>query len=153
MTGLFYEMENFIRVDGNIDIPLSEIQFRFSRSGGPGGQNVNRVSTRVELLFDFASTTRFDAAAKPLLQRNLKNKIDSKGILRIVAQESRSQWKNRERAIEKFIELLNRASREKKERKATVPAKAAQRKRVQEKKRHSAVKSMRRKNIGADDIL
>jgi ribosome-associated protein len=150
MTGLFYDMENSIRVNDNINIPLSEIQFRFSRSGGPGGQNVNRVSTRVELLFDFASSMCFDAETKKLLRHNLKNKIDSKGMLRIVAQESRSQWKNREKATEKFVELLSRASRPKKERKATVPAAAARRRRVDEKKKHSVLKIMRRKNIDAN---
>ncbi len=150
MTGLFYDMENSIRVNDNINIPLSEIQFKFSRSGGPGGQNVNRVSTRVELLFDFSSTTCFDVATKQLLRHNLKNRIDSKGILRVVAQESRSQWKNREKAIEKFVELLKRASRPQKERKATVPAEAARRRRVDEKKKRSALKTMRRKNIDAD---
>lgn len=149
---LFYDMKNSIRINNDISIPLSEIQFKFSRSGGPGGQNVNRVSTRVELLFDVASTTSLDAETKQRIQHHLRNKIDSNGILRIVAQESRSQWKNRERAVEKFIEIFKRAIRVKKERKATLPSEAAHRKRVEAKKQRAVLKVMRRKNIVSGEV-
>ncbi|MDE3056442.1 MAG: aminoacyl-tRNA hydrolase [Bacteroidota bacterium] len=145
-------MENSIRINDRIVIPLSEIQFRFSRSGGPGGQNVNRVSSRVELLFDLAVAMSLDADTKRLLLQNLKNKIDSKGMLRVVAQESRSQWKNRETAIEKFSELLKRASRKKKERKATVPGESSHQRRVDEKKKRSVVKALRRKRIDTESF-
>ncbi len=140
-------MNTFIEINSNIKIPLSEIQLQFSRSGGHGGQNVNKLSTRVELFFDIPNSQNINEETKIIFLQKLKERIDTHGILRITSQETRSQWKNREIALEKFAELLRKTLIVRKKRIATKVSKQAKQKRIEEKKKRGEVKKMRREKI------
>lgn len=143
-------MTEEIIINNRFVVPPGEIQFRFSRSGGPGGQNVNKVSTRVELLFDLAHSTAFDQQAKQLLAAKLARHLDSTGVLSITSQESRSQFQNRRTAVQKFIALVTRALHVPRKRKATAPTHAADVKRIEHKKKRSITKQRRSKKIEMD---
>jgi ribosome-associated protein len=126
-----------------ISIPRSELRFRTSRSGGPGGQNVNKLETRVEILFDVRHSPSLTEEQKKLIKEKLASKVDDGGILRVVAQESRSQWQNRQKAVEKLMLLLRRALRPAKKRLPTKPTTASKQRRFHSKKRRSEVKRNR----------
>lgn len=113
----------------------NEFVFKTSRSGGKGGQNVNKVSTKVELCFDVLNSALLDEDKKRLVLDKLKNRISKDGILSVIAQSDRSQLKNKQIAIEKFYELLAKALYVPKKRKASKPSKAAKEKRLESKKR------------------
>jgi ribosome-associated protein len=127
-----------------VSIPASELEFKFSRSGGPGGQHVNKTETRVEVVFDVASSPSLTDAQRRRIMRRLANRIDSNGMLHVTSQATRSQLENRERAIEKLATLLEHALRRPKKRKPTRPSHAAQERRLEEKKRRSEIKKYRR---------
>jgi ribosome-associated protein len=95
-----------IRISASLRVPASELKFQFSRSGGPGGQNVNKVSSRVVLQFDVGNSPSLTEPEKARILAALKSRIDAHGMLRIASQESRSQWHNRERVVEKFASLM-----------------------------------------------
>ena len=90
-------------------LPLAELRFRFSRSGGPGGQHVNTTSTRVELIFDLEASPTLTDRERSLARRRLRSRLDADGRLRIVAQDERSQTRNRALAIERFTETMRAA--------------------------------------------
>ena len=139
-------MENQIEIavgSRTIRISRSELSFRTARSSGPGGQNVNKLETRVELEFDVLSSGSLTAEQKQILLNRLSSRISSKGVLRVVAQESRSQWTNREIATKKFIDLLKQTLRPRKKRLQTKPSFQAREKRIQAKKRRGEKKRMR----------
>jgi ribosome-associated protein len=137
-----------IHINQNLNIPFSEIHFKFSRSGGKGGQNVNKVETKVELLFDVANSSSISATQKEIIFKNLESDIDAHGVLHIISQESRSQWKNRENAVRKFIELLQFALKPRKKRIRTKISAAGKEKRLISKKRRGEIKRMRRIEFG-----
>ncbi|MCD4790284.1 MAG: aminoacyl-tRNA hydrolase [Bacteroidales bacterium] len=118
--------------------------FTSSRSSGPGGQHVNKVSTKVELRFHIPNSGLLNDEEKDILLIKLKNKINSEGELIIVSQDERSQLKNKEKVIEKFYELLQKALIPPKKRKPTKPTQASKEKRL-EKKRIIADKKEKRK--------
>jgi ribosome-associated protein len=138
-----------IAITPRLTIPASELTFQFSRSGGPGGQNVNRRETRVELLFDVANSPSMSEAQRSRLLKRLGTHIDSDGVLHLVAQTHRSQRRNREEAVQRFVQLLRSALRRRKRRIATeVPHKAKER-RLAAKRRRSESKE-RRKPVTSD---
>src|SRR5437867_1724000 len=108
--------DTFLDITKDLSISLSEIRFNFSRSGGKGGQNVNKVESRVELLFDVGDSPSLNDEQRLAIFGALGNRIGGDGTLRIVAQESRSQWKNREFALHKFIAAVRRALQPRKKR-------------------------------------
>lgn len=122
----------------------SEIKYLTSRSSGPGGQNVNKVSTRVELRFNIPASASLTDEEKARINEVLRNRISNEGDLIIVSQSERSQLKNKEKVTERFFNLLAKALTEKPERRATKPTRASQIKRVDQKKKKGLRKSLRR---------
>lgn len=137
-------VESNLIINTALSIPLSEIHFRFARSGGPGGQNVNKVETRVELLFDVLHSPSLTTHQRNVLVHELGSKIDSGGLLHIIAQASRSQWQNRELAVSKFVEILQKALTPRKRRVKTKATRAAKERRLEGKKRRGAIKQTRK---------
>jgi len=137
-------MAQSLHITGRVSIPISEIRFRFSRSGGHGGQNVNKVETKVELYFDVSASPSLGDDDRGTVLRRLASRIDKDGVLRLTAQESRSQLQNRERAVARFTELLSRALRPAKKRVSTGVPRASKERRLEEKKRRGAAKRSRR---------
>lgn len=123
-----------------------EFIFSATRSSGPGGQNVNKVSTKVELRFDIPHSKLLSGEEKEILLTRLQKKINSEGFLIIISQSERSQLKNKEKTIEKFYALLKKSLAPAKRRKPTKPDAAAKEMRLEEKKMN-AEKKMRRKEV------
>ena len=123
----------------------SELSFTASRSGGKGGQNVNKVSTKVELHFDYMNSNILDEEQKRLVGLKLQSFINKEGILFVVSQEDRSQLMNKRNAIAKFYTLLQKAFTKPKKRIATKPGKSYHKKRLTTKRLHSEKKKMRAK--------
>jgi ribosome-associated protein len=127
-----------IQVTPRLAIPLAEIELRFSRSSGPGGQHAQKTETRVEALFDVrASATLSDAQKTRIIGR-------MGPVLRSVAQDERSQWRNRELALERLAESIRAALRRERRRRPTRPTQAAREKRLSEKRRRGEAKRLRR---------
>lgn len=140
-----------IRILTGLSIPENEIVFTASRSGGPGGQNVNKVSSRVTLSFDVVASKVLSPGQKDKILARLATRINRKGVLQVSSQRTRSQDLNRTDALERFAGLLRRALTPVRRRIQTrVPA-AAKKQRLQEKKRHGAIKELRSKR-SVDDL-
>jgi ribosome-associated protein len=127
-----------IQVTRSVAIPLAEIELRFSRSSGPGGQHAQKTETRVEALFDVEASSSLSPAQK----RRVTAKVG--GMLRAVAQDERSQWRNRELAIQRLVELLRDALHVERRRVPTKPSAAARERRLEEKRRRGETKRLRR---------
>jgi ribosome-associated protein len=134
-----------------LSIPQEELIFTASRSSGPGGQNVNKVSTRVTLWFDLAGSPSLPEPIKRLLLDKLATRINKEGKLYLTARESRSQAHNRERARQRFVELLREALHQPRPRRRTVAPRAVDRQRLEAKKRRSRLKRDRSGLAGEDD--
>ena len=125
----------------------TELTFSASRSGGPGGQNVNKVNTKIELRFHVQNSALLSEEEKQRIEQKLANRINSEGELLIVSQTERSQLKNKEESIERFYELLTKALQPVKKRKATKPTKASVEARIKQKKQKSEIKGLRKKPL------
>lgn len=130
-------------INDRVQIPLSELSFRFSRSSGPGGQHVQKSSTRVELLFDVAHSPSLDEGQRARVLERLAGYIDSEGVLHLAAQSERSQLRNRAEVVDRFQELMRRALVRRKRRRPTRPTAVSQEKRLRHKKRRSEIKKRR----------
>src|ERR671931_1157533 len=126
-----------IRVTRSVVIPLGEIELRFSRSSGPGGQHAQKSETRVEAVFDVEASTSLSEAQK----RRVLNRVGS--VIRTVAQDERSQARNRELALDRLAEQLRRALRVERRRLPTKPTAASRERRLEEKRRRSQTKRLR----------
>jgi ribosome-associated protein len=134
-----------IELAPGVSIRAENVRFQFSRSRGPGGQNVNKQNTRAELRVAIAEIRGLDEHAVARLRRLAGRKLIASGEILIAADTSRSQQANRRACIERLSELVERASRPVKPRKRTKPSKAAMQKRLEQKKRRSALKQDRRR--------
>lgn len=123
---------------------FSELIFKTSRSSGPGGQHVNKVNTKVELRFDVTNSALLSEEEKEILLEKLKNKITNDGILIIISQHSRSQIKNKEKAIEQFYRLVEKALTPIKKRIATKTPMRVHRKRLENKLKRAEIKELRK---------
>jgi len=122
----------------------NELIFSASRSSGPGGQNVNKVSTRVELRFDVNASKELNEDEKAILLSKLASKLTKDGILIVSSQTERSQFENKSRTIEKFLRLIEKALTPVRKRKKTEPSFAARLKRLESKKMKARKKVLRR---------
>jgi ribosome-associated protein len=128
-----------------LHLPLPELEFRASRSGGPGGQHVNTSSTRVEVWWDVAASPALSEAQRQHLLARLAARLDGAGRLRLVSSGSRSQLRNREEVTERLRDVVARALVVPKPRKRTKPSRAAKAARLEGKRRRAAVKRDRRR--------
>ena len=133
----------FVVIKVGTRIPFSEISFSAARSGGPGGQNVNKVSTKVTLLFDLAASPSLTPDQKEHLGERLGRRINRHGVLRVSSQKHRSQARNRQAATDRFASLLQEALRQQKPRRPTQKSRQAKEKRLRLKKQHGALKKAR----------
>ena len=141
-----------IEIKDNILIDENELVFKVSRSSGPGGQNINKLNTRVTLLFDVANCGSFSDTQKQRILTCLASRADKNGVLRIVSQKFRTQGANRGAAVERLRQLLIDALKTKPVRKKSKVPYAAKQRRLEEKKRRSMLKRQRSaRNLTGDD--
>ncbi len=124
---------------------LDIVQFDFSRSGGPGGQNVNKLNTKVTARLDLKNVEGLSEAERRRVTEKLINRMDAEGFLSIQVQDERSQWANRTRALERLFDLITSAAKRTPPRIPTKPGKAAKERRLATKKAHGAAKRERNK--------
>lgn len=129
----------------------TEVTYRTSRSSGSGGQHVNKVETRVELLFDVSRSELLDEEEKKLVLERLANRINADGILIVASSEGRSQSRNKTAAYELFVRLIGQALKKRKKRIATKPSAQVNEKRLKQKKQRAETKRLRRKNRFDDE--
>lgn len=123
---------------------LAEVQFTASRSGGPGGQNVNKVNTKIELRFSVKESTVLNENQKQLILSKLKNRINNEGELLITSASERSQWRNKQKSIELFFSFIEKALTKTRKRRKTQPTVASRLKRLENKKKRGQKKALRK---------
>jgi ribosome-associated protein len=136
--------EGALPVDANLEIPRSELSFRSSRAGGPGGQHVNTSSTRIELLWNVERSRALSSDQRQRVRDKLSARMDGDGNIRVVASANRSQLRNREDAELRLAALVRSALLVPKRRRKTRPTRGAVEKRLRAKKEHSRRKENRR---------
>ncbi len=129
----------------NQEIINAELKYTASRSSGPGGQHANKVSSKVQLVFDLENSKAFTEEEKLILFKNLKNKLTKENYIIIFSDESRSQHKNKETVTDRFLKIIHRGLVVPKERKATKPNISSIKKRLERKKKQAYKKALRRK--------
>ncbi len=146
-----YKTDIMIDID-NISIREDELIFRASRSGGPGGQNVNKVNTRITLFFDVANCESFSDIQKRRILSRLSTRADKNGLIRVVSQKFRTQKANRRAAVKRLQQLLAEALKTRPVRKKTKIPYAVKQRRLEEKRRRSLLKQQRAKRNLAEDF-
>ena len=139
-----------IRVTDRISLDEREIEEHFVRASGPGGQNVNKLSTAVQLRFDVRGSPSLPAAVRERLERLAGARLTNDGVLVITAQRHRTQARNRDDALERLTDLIRRAAVPPKLRRQTKPTKASRERRIEGKKRRAGVKKLRRARPALD---
>ena len=124
---------------------IKELKFKAVRSSGAGGQHVNKVSSKVELFFDLLNSFALSLEEKELLLKNLKSKLTKDGMLLLQCDESRSQHKNKDLVINRFLQIISNGLKVPKKRKATKPSKSSIKKRLEKKKKQAYKKAFRKK--------
>lgn len=124
---------------------IKELQYKALRSGGPGGQHANKVSSKIELSFNLFASLGLNTSQKERLQLKLKSRLTSEGVLKLYCEESRSQHKNRELAIKRLFHILKKALEVPKKRKPTKPSKSSVEKRLKSKRELSDKKLNRKR--------
>ena len=140
-----------IKINSSLSVPERELTFTFSRSGGPGGQHVNKVNTRVTLWFNIKNSPSLTDRQKARILRNLSTRINKENILRVVSYRHRSQAANKTSAIARFIELIQKALTIARPRKKTKMPKAARERRLAAKKHRSQIKQRRKPHHPRDE--
>ncbi len=135
--------DDLLEINDQVAIPLDELAFRYARSSGPGGQHMQRTETKVELLFDLASSPSLTEAQRSLAMSRLGGRVDHAGVLHLVSQAGRSQLENRADVIERFRRQLAAALKPPKARRPTRPTAAARQERLEGKRRRSQAKRLR----------
>ncbi len=139
-----------IRITPRIALDESELEFSFIRSSGPGGQNVNKVATAVQLRFDVTRSASLPADVRARVMAKARNRITREGVLVIEARRHRTQERNRADAIERLVELIRSASLPPRPRRKTRPTRASQERRVEVKRQRSTTKRLRGKVRGEE---
>jgi len=129
----------------NTEVIIKELKFKAVRSSGAGGQHVNKVSSKIELFFDLQNSNSVTDEERELLLKKLQSKLTKDGFILLQCDESRSQHKNKEIVIKRFIKLITQSLKIPKKRKATKPSKSSIQKRLDKKKKHAYKKAFRRK--------
>lgn len=140
-----------IKIRDGIVIREDSLIFKFSRSGGPGGQNVNKVNTRVTVFFDVAGSESFSEVQKKRILEKLKGRANKDGVLRVVSSKYRTQGQNRSAVVERLAELLKEALVKKVSRKKTAVPYRTKIKRLEQKKHRGDLKKQRSQRFFSDD--
>jgi len=140
-----------MQIDESTVVPNDELVFKASRSSGPGGQNVNKVNTRITLRFDVAGSPSLSDAQKRRILSRLSTRADKHGVLRVVSQKGRTQEANRRAAVERLAQLLAEALKRRRVRKKTKMPASAHERRLQEKKRRGSQKQQRARRDWLDE--
>lgn len=140
-----------IEITPDIRIGEHELEFSFDRSSGPGGQNVNKVNTRVTLQFNLRKSLSLSNVQKTRIRKSLGNRVNQEGVLRVSSSKERTQLANRRAAVNRLVELMHEAFQTPKPRTATRPTAASKRKRVDEKKQRGSLKATRSSRVTVDD--
>lgn len=139
-----------IRITPHIVLDEREIEERFIRASGPGGQNLNKLATAVQLRFDVRHSAAFDDAVRARLERLAGRRLTSEGVLVITAQCYRTQERNRTDALDRLVELIRQAAVAPVKRRPTRPTRASKERRLEHKKRRSGIKKLRRARPGEE---
>jgi len=139
-----------LRINEDLAIDDDELRFEFARSSGPGGQNVNKVETKVRLLFDLEGSRSLSSEQRSRIEERLSTRITKAGVLHVSSQRHRTREANRRATVERFVDLLSEALEEVEPRVRTRVPKAARRRRLESKRKRSQKKAMRARPVDED---